>query len=465
MIELTNISYCYKKESVLSDLNLTVRKGEIVVLCGPSGSGKSTFIKMMSGMIPEIYGGNFTGSGHVASQTIGSPDFSEFVRQIGLVFQNPKRQFMTSDVLAELAFGMENSGVPVAEMQARIAAIAEKLAITPLLKRTMFALSGGQKQLLAFAICFVMNPDLYLLDEPSSNLDEAAIRQLSHYLLELKTAGKTVVIVEHRLNYLMAVTDRLLLLEKGHLLAEFTPAELQQLSIREVANLGLRSVAAVPLAPKKSQRRPLVTKHLAGRHLHFHYKKQAQVIDIAQIDFSNQAITGITGKNGAGKSTLVQLLCGLLKVKGGEILFNGVPQKRQDLIQKSFIVMQDPNLQLFFETVAKELQQSQATAQEMNKIVELLDLGALLTRHPQSLSGGEKQRVAIATALLSGKEILFFDEPTSGLDYKRMQAVSALIKKVAQTAITIVISHDYEFLNATVNRVITLENGKIESEL
>ena len=456
-IQLEAVTLQYQEE-LLKNVALEVQRGEVLVLCGPSGSGKSSLIKLIAGLIPEIYPAQVTGErmilGHDASDEERFP-----IHDIGMVFQNPKTQFFTQDVYSELAFPMENADVPRTQMLTRLAEVAEQLDLHRFLDKTMFQLSGGEKQLISFGAACTLSPTIFLLDEPSSNLDAKTTARIQEYLLLLKAQGHTIVIAEHRLTYLMALADRFLYLPDGIF---WEKAELMAKSEDELQRLGLRTLKENPLRKvNHSVRTQPSTLSLVAQQLQYQYPKQRAGVTIRNLELTNQVVTGFVGNNGAGKSTLLQLLTGLLRPKKGRILFNHEVVKAKQLIKESFVVMQDVNLQLFFETVEKEIMM-QAQQSNAEEVIEWLGLEPLLKRHPQSLSGGEKQRVAIATALLSGKKIVVFDEPTSGLDLKAMQEVSRLIQQLqAHQVLTLIISHDMEFIEATCQRVIELQAGQI----
>ncbi len=460
MIELQNFSLGYP-EPIFERVNLQVKSGELLVLCGKSGSGKSSLIQLLSGLIPELYPAELQGTGEILGQTLAARDFSAQAEQIGMVFQNPKTQFFTQDVYSELAFPMENAGLAQAEMVKRLHAVAEELGLVPFLEKTMFQLSGGEKQLVAFGSACTLAPRLFLLDEPSSNLDEATIGKLQRYLAWLKTTGATIIVAEHRLAYLMDSADRFFFLPTG---MSWTKDELLQKSAAEITALGLRSVRPVELTFTE-QLSPATGLTLSCRNLTHRYPKQVNGVSVAEVTLTSGTITGLIGKNGAGKSTFSQLLTGLLKGASGQFYFNGKKISARQLLQESYVVMQDVNLQLFFETVAKEITAKAGNLALYDEVVDWLALKPLLQRHPQTLSGGEKQRVAIAAALLSGKKILVFDEPTSGLDLERMQEVSRLIQRLQQQNILIlIITHDKEFLQLTCQRVLQMQKGQIVAD-
>ena len=463
MIDLHDVTFAYEdQEKVIQNVELEVKAGEFIVLCGKSGCGKSTLLRILNGLIPELYLGELTGSGSVLEQELLTKKFNEYVREIGVVFQNPKTQFFTSDVYSELAFAMENYGVTRGEMIERINEITRMFSLEAFLDRSMFHLSGGQKQLIAFASASTLNHRLFLLDEPSSNLDEATIEQLKAYLQVLKNQGMTIIVSEHRLYYLTDLADRYLVMNNGEIVNDYTKQEMREKSSSDIQSMGLRALEQTAI---KKTSKPVKAKEnicLTFDGLEFHYRKQPTGLKIPSLTVTNSYITGIIGHNGAGKSTFSKLLSGLIKPKKGFIKLNQKIMRPKELIKESFVVMQDVNLQLFFETVEKEISLNAKNTNQFDKIVAMLNLEPLLLRHPQTLSGGEKQRVAIASALLSGKKIIIFDEPTSGLDLIHMEEVSNTIHWLHQENIlVVVITHDKEFLSRTCQRILHFDQGTI----
>lgn len=466
MIDLHDVTFAYEdQETIIQEVDLHVKPGEFIVLCGKSGCGKSTLLRILNGLIPELYPGELTGTGSILDQELLVKEFNDYVRDIGVVFQNPKTQFFTSDVYSELAFAMENYGVPRNEMIDRIDEIARLFSLEAFLQRSMFHLSGGQKQLIAFASASMLKHRLFLLDEPSSNLDEATIEHLKDYLQVLKNQGMTIIVSEHRLYYLTDLVDRYLMMDKGRIVKSYTRQEMSAKSSSDIQAMGLRSLEQTlftkGIEPSKTEEKLSLT----CVDLDFHYHKQASVLKIPSLTLTSSYITGIIGRNGAGKSTFSKLLSGLIKPKEGVIMLNQQVMRPKELIKESFVVMQDVNLQLFFETVEKEISLNAKNTNDFDKIVAMLNLESLLLRHPQSLSGGEKQRVAIASALLSGKKIIIFDEPTSGLDLMHMEEVSNTIRWLHQENILVlVITHDKEFLSQTCQRVLHFDKGNITED-
>lgn len=464
MIEIKDTSFDYVKgQNTLDHVNINIGKGECVLLCGESGCGKTTVTKLINGLIPHFEeNGELRGKVTVAGLDTAKAELYQLSCHVGSVFQNPKSQFFHTDAESEIVFGLENSGTDPAIIRQRLDDTVRELGISSMLGRSVFSMSGGEKQMLAFASVYAMGADIFVLDEPTANLDEGAIQLLARLIRKCKTDGKTVVIAEHRLYFLMELIDRAIYMEKGRVVREFTREQFSALTDSERISMGLRTLTKTALIPRIDHGQQNVPKGLEVRGLSFRYGKQ-KVFTGLDLNAGYGEIIGIIGKNGAGKSTLSRCLCGLIKESDGEILLDGKRLKDRARRKESFLVMQDVNHQLFSDSVTNECHMSSEDVSEerADHILSLLDLADFKDKHPMALSGGQKQRLAVATAILSGKKILVFDEPSSGLDYRRMEFVSSMLKKIAaDDRIIIVVSHDYELLNNICDRCFCVTGEK-----
>ncbi|MGY3703157.1 hypothetical protein BW731_10865 [Vagococcus martis] len=466
MIQLNQVTLIRDEKKVLDNINLTVRSGELVVLTGESGSGKSSLISVLNGLIPELYDGEIFGQLTVLDTPLPPIDFNKYVKDIGVVFQNPKTQFFTTSVLSELAFSMENYGFSAEDINTRMNDVIELFHLEDLIGKKVTELSGGQKQRIAFASACMLPHRLFLFDEPSSNLDYVTIKQLSDYIKLLKQRGCTLIISEHRLFYLSELADRYVILKNGKLTYDLPAAQFKAQFPIIQEEMGLRSLQEPKLLKSFVEKTEPddVSRVLQIKDLTYQYSDRKSVLNIPSLDISIDNIVGLVGQNGSGKTTFVQLLSGLLTDKSHSFSIMGANLSAKERIARSFIVMQDVNLQLFFETVEKELLVQSKRTELFDDVVDDLNLRGLLSSHPQNLSGGEKQRVAIASAILSGKEWLILDEPTSGLDYQNMLAVSKLLKKAQSLGLfVLVISHDNELLSQTASCILKMDNGRFIS--
>ncbi len=471
-IALKNVSFSYAEsldDAVIKNLNFEIKFGECVVLVGESGCGKTTISKLINGLIPLYQSGTMAGDVLLGDKNTADMTLAEISRHVGSVFQNPRSQFFNIDTDSEIAFGCENLGMDPEEIRERVNRIVKEFHIEHLAGRNIFHLSGGEKQKIACASVSATDPEIFVLDEPSANLDLKTVADLAEIIKFWKSRGKTVVIVEHRIHYLRDIADRICYVKDGHIAYEWTPAELEAKGPEYAASLGLRcmnleqlknkvpELAEGPESSKEPAKRTL-KESLVFKDLHFAYNRKFPVLDISVLSLPRNQITAIIGHNGAGKSTLAQVLCGLRGTWR---------QKRKARKYGAYLIMQDVNHQLFTESVLDEILLGMNSQDENAalEILERLNLKDYASCHPMALSGGQKQRVAIGSGVSSGREIVVFDEPTSGLDYKQMLAVSATLQKFAASGKTLlVITHDPEFILNCCQSVIRMEHGKIAEQ-
>lgn len=465
MIDIDHVSFQYSgaERENLQDFNLQIEKGECVVLTGESGCGKTCVTRLINTLIPHFYEGEMSGTvliDGVDTRTIQPHDLSD---KIGSVFQNPRSQFFSLDTDSEIVFGMENKGMPYQVMLDRYQQTIQELHIEKLKDRNLFDLSGGQKQTIAFASVYALNPNIFVLDEPSSNLDPEAIQELRRLLLLIKAQGKTIIVSEHRLYFLNGIADRIVLMEHGKLKQSWSASDFALLSTEQIKALGLRSYTPTRLELPETTPSRNDPPAVEVRDLAIGYEKGEPVVQHLNFCVYPGEIVGVVGKNGCGKSTLARTLCGLQKELHGEVLYKNstVPSKRR--IKKAYLVMQDPDYQLFTDSVYQELllalsDQKDKDEKRIDDILDELNLTIYKERHPMSLSGGQKQRTAIGVAALRDAEVLIFDEPTSGLDYKNMESVAGILSALSKRGKAIlVISHDNELLMKICSRVIRVD--------
>ena len=456
MLTLENLSLFYEQDKkVLDDINLIVADGECVLLTGESGSGKSSIINSINGLAFEYENAKFSGSIKVDNKDLKGMELYEISLMISSVFQNPKTHFFNVDTTLELLFYLENIGLDRKEMESRMEDMLKIFPIKHLLGRSIFNLSGGEKQILCVAACYISGCKIIVLDEPSSNLDDTYIDILKEMLQILKNKGITLIIAEHRIYYLTDLADRIILVRKGELFKELTKDEL----LNSEKQLGLRSAIKTNLKVQSKS----VGNDLNIKKLEYNFK-DGSGLKIEDISFGLGNIYGITGRNGCGKSTFLRVMTGLDDKGKSEITFDGKILNKKDILKNSSLVMQDVNHQLFTDSVEEEIKLGvkDLSQDRLDKVLFGLELTELKDRHPMSLSGGQKQRVAIASVLCKKSRFIFFDEPTSGMDYKNMIRISKLIKEMStKDNIIFIVSHDNEFLNETADSILCLEEFKI----
>ncbi len=469
MIELKNVSFFYTGEQAdagVKDISLVFEEGKVVLLCGKSGCGKTTLTRLINGLIPHYYEGTLTGNVVVNGYLVADTALYKMAGIVGSVFQNPRSQFFNVDTDSELAFACENMGMPEEEVRRRMEYAVEELELGSLLGRSIFELSGGEKQKIACGSVSTLEPEVFVLDEPTSNLDMEGIALLKKVVAYWKANGKTVIIAEHRLNFLADLADRVIYLEDGKIAGDYDGVTFFGQQVSFYRDRGLRSPYLKDIW-RQERYMPHLKDFCSLQGFYYSYGKPGSVLDIPKAEIPLGHVVAVVGKNGAGKTTLIRSICGLLKHDKGILGIRRKKLKARERLSICYMVMQDVNHQLFTESVLDEVllsmgQKDQATAEW---ILDSLDLLEFKDMHPMSLSGGQKQRVAIASALTSDREIIVLDEPTSGLDFLHMQQVAEGIRTLQDKNRTIfIVTHDPEFIAACCTDILLMERGKLREQ-
>lgn len=480
-VELKNVNFSYKNsDKCLRDINLSVAEGECILLTGPSGCGKTTLLRVLNGLAPHYFPGEISGEITELDECVNGREIQDFSEHVGTVFQNPRSQFFCVDTESELAFACENRGMEEWIIRQRIADTVNRFSLEDLIGKSLFAMSGGQKQQVACASVDVSGPEIILLDEPSANLDYQATKLLARTISIWKKQKKTILIADHRTAYLKGIVDRTVVMEDGRIAEIYGAREFDELSDEERVRLKLRSgkfedpekiVTAEVIKADTDGTADNVSGNIEVHGLVFSFRQKlfgkrskTDTLVFADMSFEKGKITAIVGRNGVGKTTFLRCFCGLTKEADGEILINGQRQKARMRLNNIFLVMQDVNHQLFADSVREEIQLSLPKGMDKDRTAEIdgildeMDLKEFADRHPMSLSGGQKQRVAIACAIAGGREILLFDEPTSGLDHSHMKQAAEVFRHLKNAGKTIlIVTHDAELIHECCDRVVRLQ--------
>ncbi|AYU54414.1 ABC transporter ATP-binding protein [Staphylococcus debuckii] len=468
MIKLNNVNFSYQEDKkILKNINLLIESGKVIVLAGKSGCGKTTLLKILNGLIPHFVPGTIEGEVTINEKDIRELTFSDISMITGTVFQNPKAQFFCMNSTNELAFESENNGVDPELIKEQIKKCSEKMNISHLLNKDISKLSGGQKQIIACASISILSHDVILLDEPTANLDIQAIQKIKELIAVWKSEGKTIIVAEHRLSYLINLLDELIILENGEITDILNHNEVATMTNKQFNEVGLRSPWA-PMLTIDDNEKNHSNDYIEFENIKFKYKyAEDSILDIPFLKIPKGKVTALIGNNGCGKSTLAKYLAGLEKNYFHKFFF----LNNKILMSKEvFMVFQDVNNQLSANTVLSEWEicskKCRDFERESTQLLKELNLEINQEMNPQNLSGGEKQRVAIGEGVIAQSEILILDEPTSGLDYFNMIRIVEVIKKLMKKKkfTVLLITHDYDFLLRLANEVVVLENGRVSDQ-
>ena len=446
MLEFKDVSFTYKNSNnkVLDRVNFKINKGECILLTGVSGSGKSTLIHLMNGLIPTLYEGKLEGEILFKNKDLKDIESYDISKNIGYVSQDPRGHFFTTNTTSELVFSMENYGIPLNEMKKKYSELVNLLELEKLVDKNIIYISSGERQKIAIGCSLSLEPEIIILDEPSSNLDFHMTKKLKQLIEKLKTKGYTIIIAEHRMYYIQDLIDRVFVINNGKVI-EKTISDLESnnevpLRSLDIFNLELENISC------KNKELLMEINNITYKNI---------LSNITTTVYKGDVI-GLIGKNGVGKTTLLRLLSNIMKPNKGKIVGKVVP----------FLVMQDMDYQFFTESVESEMKFGSADndLEKINSLLMKLGLTELKDKIPFELSGGQKQRLLIAISALANVNLLMFDEPTSGLDYVNMTKVSGILKDLSKNSALIVATHDIEFLYKTCNRVVYLDDKVIKED-
>ena len=462
MITLDRVSYTYPTghRPALLDISLAVKPGEAVLITGASGCGKSTLVRVVNGLCPHYFKGRLEGRVTVDRVPNRECRLHDISMSVGTLFQDPEHQFFTATVEEEIAFAHEWRETQVPVIRAKVASAAAQFGLDHLLDRSLFRLSEGEKQRVVLASIVSLGPRVLVLDEPSANLDHETTRELAQTIAALKQSGMAIIIVDHRLYWLSDVVDRVVVMERGRMVATGDFSLLDDEVLRQT--YGLRR-AAVPDPRNRLKKTGGTSGVIRVEDLSFAYRDGPRLFEGARFALP-RGVTGLLGPNGAGKTTLARLLTGLSPMRSGTIYFKNRPASPRFLLQRSGMALQNVDHQLQMKTVRRELMVAangssppECDTSRVEDHLVRFGMEGLQDRHPQSLSGGEKQRLVIACAMIRQPDVLILDEPTSGLDGLNMRLIANAVREAAERgACVLLISHDLELISMTCEHTFEL---------
>ena len=499
--QIKDLSFSYptaKGKKSLDGVSLSIEKGEYIVLCGKSGSGKTTLLRQLKSVLAPH--GKKQGEILFNGTPIEKVNQRVQSAKIGYVMQNPDDQIVTDKVWHELAFGLESLGCDQKTMRARVAEMACYFGIQDWFHRDVANLSGGQKQLLNLASIMAMQPEVLILDEPTSQLDPIAASDFLNTVRKINIElGTTVIITEHRLEDIFPYADRAVVMDGGKIIADDTPRNIGKLLYKQKNDMfaamptpirvfyGAGGNGDCPLTVRegrtwlsKTYPEPMVNilpaeelddeiekPALSLKELWFRYEKDSpDVLRGVSADVPAGTLYAIVGGNGAGKSTTLKAVCGICKPYRGKVKVFGKPvekYKSTELFGGCLAMLpQDPKSLFVKKTVREDLAEMTKDEKRIAEIAAVCEIESLLSSHPYDLSGGEQQRSALAKVLLTNPKLLLLDEPTKGIDSFFKEKLATILCKLKEQGITIVmVSHDVEFCAKYADMVSMFFDGQM----
>lgn len=490
-----NLSFRYRDRDTpaIQDISFSLQKGEILLVAGASGCGKTTLIRCINGLIPRSYKGEVSGRVLIHGQETGGWPLARISQHVGTVLQDPERQILGIRVLNEVAFGLENLGLPRDEIIQRSEEALKRLNIIHLRDRETFNLSGGEKQKVALAGVLAMRPSILLLDEPLASLDPASALETLDMVRTLADEGMSVLLIEHRVEDVLRIRpDRVLYMQEGRI-RYLGPVEglVDVVDYHEVklpVSMVLEKVAAEP-RPPEIRILPGAQAEVEGEagndgggetmvrfeDVHFGYEMGREVLHGISLDVHRGEVIAVLGPNGAGKTTLVKHAIGLLKPTSGRVLVNGRDTREASVAEIASTlgyVFQSPSHMLFAPTVHDELafgpknlgHPKDQIEKEVSEALEIVNLAEYANDPPLALSFGQQKRVSIAAILSMRSRILVMDEPTAGQDYKNyINFMDAIVQMPGFEAI-LFITHDVDMAVMYATRVLLMADGRVVAD-
>ncbi len=497
-IQIENLAYRYPntEKNALSDINLTIESGQFVVVVGSSGSGKTTLLKAIAQLVPDFYGGVVQGKVKINDKDCKDIEPIDLVKKIGIVFQNPESQIIMNSVEEEIVFGLENIGSSNSLMKRRVMEVSSALGLSQEENTLIKNLSGGQKQKVALASVLAMQPEVLILDEPTSQLDPIAGEDIITMARRLNEEnGLTVILTEQKLERCFHLADRIIVIEEGKVVHDSLDlnatvkwaSDIDATFVPPLSRVFAKNkITKIPITVKEGRRlleeknydwsafnddRLIVAEdnnnEIEIKKLWHIYDNGFEALKGCDFKIAKGKCTVIMGENGSGKTTLLKNIAGLLQPSRGQIVFNNTDEVLTITPSEIGYLSQNPSDYLFLDTVKEELLFTNkhlkiAENSWQKSLIKMLGIGHLLDKNPRDLSTGERQRVALSSVLAIKPKVLLLDEPTRGLDYDLKLKLGQLINELIKEEISVVmVTHDVEFTAEYGDQVVLLRNGEV----
>jgi len=479
-----------EQPAAIEDISFSLSAGELMLIAGPSGCGKSTLLKCLNGLIPHSYSGDLKGEIRLEGRPIGGLSLRDLAQHVGTMLQDPDKQIVGSTVEQEVAFGMENLNTPRPEMRRRIHEVLKQLHLEQFSGKTTFTLSGGQRQQVAAAGILVMQPSIFLFDEPFANLDSRAVDELEQLITDLRANGHTIIIVEHRVEEALHLKpDKVLLMREGQQVFFGDVQEFLTIADPTQVKLPVESTLRTLSDPTQANSvllRPITTRQgghtdksepiLIFENVHYRYSVfTEEVLHGISCQVRRGETIALLGPNGSGKTTMVKQALGLLRPTKGSVRLYGEDTRNlsvAELASRIGYVFQSPGAMLFAPSVRKEVSfgpenlgfSPERLKTAVQEAEEAVNVAQFEDRSPFALSFGQQKRVTIASVLSMQGSILLLDEPTAGQDYRSYTSFMEYLRGLPELDALLIITHDLDLALRFTQRILLLKEGNLVAD-